>query len=192
MSRNKLLLEALKTFEQNVMEAAKANLRKQGASGKLAESMDSEIQVMPNSIRLFFKMSYYGWFQDQGVKGIKSGKSLSNFSYKRSSKLIGFERATGTFAKWAKKKGIQFRKPKRKNKIKKTTKGAGQFMSHEQTGLAIAGGIKNKGIKPSMFFTKPFQNHYKQLPGILVEAHGEDSMRILGDIIDENLKNYYE
>lgn len=190
MSETNHLLDALKEFEEKVIQAAKKNLKDKNLSGKLSDSLDSEVDVMPNSIRLFFQMSNYGWFQDQGVKGVKSGKSLSNFSYKESSNLLGFERATGTFGKWAKARGIQFRKAKRNNKRKKTTKGAGQFMSHKQTGFAIASGIKNKGIKPSMFFTKPFEREYKKLPELLIDAYGEDSMRILTDIIDENLKQY--
>jgi hypothetical protein len=38
----------------------------------------------------------------------------------------------------------------------------------------ISNSIFEKGIKPSLFFTKPFEKAFKNLPNELVEAYGLD------------------
>jgi hypothetical protein len=37
-------------------------------------------------------------------------------------------------------------------------------MSYESTAFMISRSIWSKGIKPTLFFTKPFKKHYKNLP----------------------------
>ena len=187
MSDNDNLLKALKIFEQKVLDAAKKNVQQKHDSTKLAESLDAEIKVMPNSIRMFFEMSYYGWFQDQGVKGVKSGRSLSNYSYKSKGGKKGLKGMPppSVFLKWAKRKGIKGRVDK---KWKTAGNKGGQFITDKSLSFLLARSVFNKGIKPSMFFTRPFKEAYKQLPDTLIEAYGEDYFRILSDIIDENLK----
>ena len=178
MSDNDNLLKALKIFEQKVLDAAKKNVQLKHDSTKLAESLDAEIKVMPNSIRMFFEMSYYGWFQDQGVKGVKSGRSVSNYSYKSKGGKKGLKGMPppSAFDKWTIRKRIAPRDKK------------GRFLKRKSINFLIARSVFNHGIKPSMFFTRPFKEAYKQLPDTLIEAYGEDYFRILSDIIDENLK----
>ena len=62
-----LQLKALEEFRDYVIAKAKSNLRSKNASGKLKQSLGAEIKVMPNSIRFFFEMEEYGFYQDQGV-----------------------------------------------------------------------------------------------------------------------------
>ena len=69
MSETNFLLEALKEFEQKVVQAAKDNLTKQNTSGDLSKSIKGDVKQMPNSIRVFFEMNEYGFYQDEGVKG---------------------------------------------------------------------------------------------------------------------------
>ena len=38
----------------------------------------------------------------------------------------------------------------------------------------IASNIYNRGLKPSLFFTKPFEQGFKKLPDELLEAYGLD------------------
>jgi len=114
-------------------------------------------------------MEDYGMFQDRGVKGVKGGKSLSGFSYKQSSNLVGMESKTGTFGKWAATKRIQFRDKK------------GRFLSFKQTGFALATIVKNYGIKPSLFFTKPFEKGFKDLPTELQEQFAIDLENLITD-----------
>lgn len=177
MSETNFLLEALKEFEQKVVQAAKDNLTKQNTSGSLTKSIKSDVKQMPNSIRVFFEMNEYGFYQDRGVKGTKGGKSLDNFAY--TNKMP----PPKAFDKWVVRKGIfdnQIRDKK------------GKFKSRKGLNFAIARSIFEKGIKPTMFFTKPFEKAYKQLPEELIEKYGLDMENLLLSIIDENFKQYYE
>ena len=50
----------------------------------------------------------------------------------------------------------------------------GQFGSYKTMGYILARSIKNKGIKASMFFTKPFEQAFKRLPEDLAETLAKD------------------
>jgi len=173
MSETNFLLEALKDFEQKVVQAAKDNLTKQNTSGDLSKSIKGDVKQMPNSIRVFFEMNEYGFYQDRGVKGTKSGKSLDNFAY--TNKMP----PPKAFDKWTVRKGIAPRDVK------------GKFQSRKGLNFAIARSIFEKGIKPTMFFTKPFEKAYSQLPQELIDKYGLDMENLLLSIIDENFKQYY-
>ena len=176
MSETNFLLEALKEFEQKVVQASKDNLKKlkKDTTGKLSKSIKSDVKQMPNSIRVFFEMNEYGFYQDRGVKGTKGGKSLDNFAY--TNKMP----PPKAFDKWTVRKGIAPRDVK------------GKFKSRKGLNFAIARSIFEKGIKPTMFFTKPFEKSYKQLPQELIDKYGLDMENLLLSIIDENFKQYYE
>ena len=47
----------------------------------------------------------------------------------------------------------------------------GQFAKREGLKFAIAKTIFKKGIRPSLFFTKPFEAAFKRLPEELVEPY---------------------
>jgi hypothetical protein len=173
MSETNFLLEALKEFEQKVVQAAKDNLTKQNTSGDLSKSIKGDVKQMPNSIRVFFEMNEYGFYQDRGVKGTKGGKSLDNFAY--TNKMP----PPKAFDKWTVRKGIAPRDVK------------GKFQSRKGLNFAIARSIFEKGIKPTMFFTKPFEKAYSQLPQELIDKYGLDMENLLLSIIDENFKQYY-
>ena len=109
---------ALRAFGKYVVQQARTNLTKGGKYGtknvskELYDSLGFTLEEVGAGFRLFFEMEDYGMFQDRGVKGVRGGKSLSNFSYKQSSNLVGLESATGTFSKWASAKRVQFRDKK--------------------------------------------------------------------------------
>jgi hypothetical protein len=172
--------ESLNKFAKYVVQQSRSNLtkNKKNYSKELYNSLGSEIDVGANSFSLDFVMEKYGIFQDRGVKGTESGRSLDNFRYKQSSNLKGFEAATGTFAKWAKFRNIRLRNAK------------GQFAkgNYKSIGFIIANSIKKKGIKPSLFFTKPFEKAFQNLPSELVEAYGLDVEQFLQYTIDKNGK----
>lgn len=155
--------EELNRFAKYVIQQSRTNLTKgkKNSSKELYNSLDSNVKVSKNSFELTFLMEDYGIFQDKGVKGTKSNyleNKDSPFSYKESSKLVGVEYHTGTFAKWAKRKGVQFRNKK------------GRYVTHEQTGYMLANIIKKKGVKASMFFTKPFKKAFNNLDKDIVKA----------------------
>ena len=80
-------------------------------------------------------------------------------------------------AKWAKQKGIQWK-----------DKETGKFMSHKSMGYIIARSIYSKGLKPSLFFTKPFEKYFNQLPEELMEMFALDMETIFNQITKSNFK----
>jgi hypothetical protein len=168
--------KALEEFRDYVIAKAKNNLRSKNASGRLSDSLMAEIKVMPNSIRFFFEMEEYGFYQDQGVRGVRSGRSLSGFKFGSGSGQKGG--LTEGIKKWVKQRRIRFRDKK------------GRFLSNDATAMLITRSIWNKGIKPSMFFTKPFEQAFKKLPDEMIEAYGLEAEETFDTIMKENFKNY--
>ena len=171
--------ETLKKFMDYVVSQAKRNLTTQGknASKKLYNSIEGETKAFPNSIGIYFKMEAYGFFQDQGVSGIKK-KYDTPFSYKSKGGkkgLIGMP-PPSAFDKWSIRRGIAPRKS------------GGQFKTRKGLNFAIARSIFEKGIKPSLFFTKPFEAAFKNLPDDLVEVFGLEAVEMFDDILRQNLK----
>ena len=75
--------DLLNDFRDNVIREAKKNLTSQNTSGRLSKSLKSYVKESKNSIQISFEMEDYGFFQDRGVKGVKSGKSLDGYRYTR-------------------------------------------------------------------------------------------------------------
>jgi hypothetical protein len=114
-------------------------------------------------------MEDYGVFQDAGVSG-KKKKYNTPYSYK--SKMP----PPKAFDKWIVRKGLSPR-----------TSG-GQFKSRKGLSYASARSVFMNGIKPSLFFTKPFEAAYKRLPEELVEKYGVDALKLFNQQIDQILK----
>lgn len=64
-------------------------------------------------------------------------------------------------------------------RIQFKSKQSGKFLSYQSTSFLIARSIYHKGIKPSLFFTKPFEKAFERLPDELVEAYGLDLEQFL-------------
>jgi hypothetical protein len=145
--------KALDTFSKRVKQQARANLtrNKMNASKGLYESTKYDLTVSPNSFILSFDLKNYWQFQDSGVSGTER-KFNTPFSYKTK------KPPAQIFEKWAKLKGI---KPRNKQ---------GKFTTYKSFGFAVATAIFKRGIKPTKFFTKPFENEFKKLPEEVVEA----------------------
>ena len=152
----------LNKFAKYVIQQSRSNLtrKNKNVNKKLYDSLSSEIEVGKNSFRLDFLMEDYGVFQDKGVSGTER-KYDTPFSYK--SKMPPAKPLTD----WVSKRGFQFRKPD------------GKFMSYKQTSFLIRNSIFKKGIKPSLFFTKPFEAAFENLPDELVEAFGLDIEKLM-------------
>lgn len=156
----KEIKRALNAFGRYVVQQARTNLTKgkKNVSKELYESLTYDLKEVAQGYQIYFEMEDYGMYQDRGVQGTQSGKSLSGFRYKQSSNLIGLEAATGMFAEWARFRGLQPRDKK------------GRYGSYRTMGFILAQSIKKKGLKPSLFFTKPFEAGLKRLPPELEEA----------------------
>lgn len=163
MNKSELQIE-LEKFRDYVIEQAKNNLSRLGKDGgKLYDSIEGRVQANDNSFEMEFTMEDYGIFQDKGVSG-KERKYNTEFSYKDK---MPPPRA---FDKWIVRKGIAPRKQ-------------GKFQSRKGLQFAIAKSVFKNGIKPSLFFTKPFEQAYKQLPDNLIEAFGLDAVKLFNESI---------
>lgn len=152
----------LNDFAKYVIQQSRSNLTKgdKNVNKNLYNSLDREIEVGANSFRLAFLMEDYGKFQDKGVSGTER-KYNTPFSYK--SKRPPLKPITD----WVKSRRFQF---KQKD---------GKFMSYQSTAFLVRNSIFKKGIKPSLFFTKPFEKSFERLPDELVEAYGLDVEQFL-------------
>ena len=148
----------LNRFAKYVVSQSKANLTrgKKKSSNRLYDSIDYDLNVSPNSFSLKFLMEEYGKFQDKGVSGTKK-KYDTPYSYK--DKMP----PPNKMDKWIVKKNL---KGLRNDK--------GQFISRKSLQFMIARSIFKKGIKPSLFFTKPFEKAFKDLPQDIVKAYALD------------------
>ena len=157
----------LDEFRKYVIQQARTNLTKskKNSSKKLYNSINGISKVNPNSISLYFEMFDYGVFQDKGVSGVKK-KYNTPYTYK--TKMP----PTKALDKWIVRKGIAPRDEK------------GRLINRQSLKFAIARNIFINGIKPSLFFTKPFEKAYKQLPDELIKAYGLDITKIFIDTID--------
>jgi hypothetical protein len=151
--------KALNEFAKYVIQQSKSNLSKQKKSvtGDLYGSLGYDLNTSPNSFSLEFYMMDYGQFVDQGVSGIDM-KYNTPFSFTNKKPPMQ------PLADWAKRRNIRLRDEK--GRFKK-----GNYRS---IGFVLQKSIYEKGIKPSLFFTKPFEKAFDRLPPDIIRNFGLD------------------
>jgi len=180
--------KALQRFAKHVVSQSRANLTrgKKRASNGLYDSIGHKLKVHKQSFSLSFVMEEYGMFVDRGVRG--SDPSLADtynwvYSKKEKKMVKGSVKKKGvqkaplapyTFRNkmpplkailpWVKLKKVRLRD--KKGKFKKGNYRSIAFM--------VQRSIFAQGIRPTMFFTKPFASAFKNLPEELVESFGLD------------------
>lgn len=167
----------LRRFRDYVIQQSRSNLSKGGknVSKELYDSLKGEVVSEENYSIIGFSMAYYGMFQDQGVRGKSSSAKAPNSPFKFGTGTGKKGGLTKSILEWVQAKRFQFRDKKN-----------GKFMSYQQTGYLISRSIFQKGIKPSLFFTKPFEAGYKKyIDTDLMKAFSQD----IDTMIDYNLKN---
>ena len=153
--------EALEKYAKYVIQQSRANLTRKGqkASGKLYQSLGYKIQ----GSKVKFESEEYGVYQDQGVRGAKSTYSESSKSpFRYTSKMP----PSSVFDKWTIKKGIAPRDEQ------------GRFINRKSLNYLIARGIYKKGIRATMFFTKPFESGLDLYGDEIVAGYIEDNFKI--------------
>lgn len=155
--------EALNNFGKFVIQQARTRLTKskKNVSKKLYNSLNYNINATSDSISVVFEMEDYGKFQDLGVSGKKT-KYNTPYSYK--SKMPPAK----AFSQWVVRKGLDGVRDKK-----------GRFIKRKSMQYLIARSIYEHGIKPSMFFTKPFNQAFDKLPPELQEKFGIDIENII-------------
>ena len=155
--------QELNRFAKYVIQQSRTNLTKgkKNSSKALYNSLDYDLNVSPNSFSMSFLMEDYGIFQDKGVSGIKK-KYNTPYAYK--DKMP----PPSKMDKWIVRKGLKGVRGK-----------DGKFISRKSLQFMIARSIYNNGIKPSLFFTKPFQKAFKNLDKDIIEAYKLDVEELL-------------
>lgn len=149
---------AFTRFAKAVIKQARSRLTKGGhkVSGDLYKSLDKwAVKVgRGGSVSLTFSYEDYGEYQDKGVKGAANFKShkMTEFTpYKYKDKMPPIS----AIKNFVKSKGIN------------------------ASPYAIQTSIYQKGIPQTLFFTKPFRQQFKNLPGSIINAFGDDVERFL-------------
>ena len=165
--------EELNRFAKYVIQQSRTNLTKgkKNSSKELYNSLKSDLNVSPNSFSLSFLMEEYGIYQDKGVSG-KKVKYNTPYAYK--DKMP----PPSKMDKWIVRKGLKGVRGK-----------DGKFISRKSLQFMIARSIYNKGVKPSLFFTKPFEKAFKNLDKDIIEAYQLDVEELLKFTTNGNNKS---
>ena len=159
----------LKKFKDYVIQQSKSNLTKgrHNFTKSLYNSIKGDSKAYPKSYLLSFSMDEHGYYQDQGVRGKNSNIKAPNSPFKFGTGKGKKGGLTTGIKKWVRAKRFQFK-----------NRETGKFMSYDSTALLIARSIYNKGLKPTLFFTKPFNNAFKRLPEEMVKGLSMDVDRL--------------
>jgi len=153
--------KALDKYAKYVIQQSRSNLtkKKNNASKALYNSLAYTIK----GDKVSFLSEDYGQFIDKGVKGAKSTYPESSASpFKYTTK----QPPSSAFDKWSIKKGIA---PRDKQ---------GRFVSRQSLNFLIARSIYKKGIKATLFFTKPFERGLDLYGDEIVAGYIEDNLEI--------------
>ena len=182
----------LNNFAKYVVKQARTNLTKgskpfgsHNDTKKLYDSLKYQTNVSKNSFQLSFIMEEYGIFKDKGVKGKDPSKVSPNakitgqqapnspYRFGSGSSSGKWKDFVGGLEKWAKRKNIRFRDEKGRFK-----KG-----SYKSLAYVIANNIYSRGLKPSLFFTKPFRKAFSNLDKDIVKAFELDVEKFMENSI---------
>ena len=159
--------DILRDFAKKVIRNAKRNLRKKNASKDLSSSLGYDLNVHKNSFSLEFYMLEYGDYVDQGVRGKKTSRKAPNSPFRFKSKMPPQK----PLLKWIKTRGMRGRNAQ------------GRFIKDKSLAFLIQRSIRDTGMKPSLFFTRPFESAFKNLPDDIVEEFGLD----IDDFLEQTL-----
>tara|TARA_E500000318_G_C3504313_1_gene189625 strand:+ start:377 stop:886 length:510 start_codon:yes stop_codon:yes gene_type:complete len=159
----------LNDFAKLVIKGAKAELRRQKKvnTGATLQSLDYKIETTSDGFKLAFvdtRDKPIADFVDKGVSGIIK-KYNTPYSYK-------FKRPpANVLIDWVSSRRFQFR-----------DKDTGRFLSYATTGYMIRESIFKRGLKPTLFFTKPFNKYFEMLPDQLFEAYAIEIDRFYSEV----------
>ncbi len=151
--------EVMRQFGQYVITQSRTALtrKKKNLSSTLYKSLNFDVIETSQTIKTVFEMAHYGQFQDQGVSG-KEKKYDTPFSY------TSKKPPHGAILNWVKARKIRFRDSK------------GRFTrgNYKSIAFVIQNSIYRKGIKPSLFFTRPYNLGIKRYEDKIIEAFIND------------------
>jgi hypothetical protein len=157
--------KALENYAEFVINKSRQNLAKGGRFGTHNKSgvLSKSLEYIIKDKKVSFLSEKYGEFLDKGVKGSKSTypeSSASPFRYR--DKMP----PPSAFDKWSIKSGIAPRDSK------------GKFIKRKSLNYIIANSIFRKGIRASLFFTKPFEEALPLFEDEMLEGFLNDNLEI--------------
>lgn len=174
---------AIENYAKYVVQQSRSRLSKEGKNkGSLYKSLSYIILQNRGASGRFesgytvtFDMEDYGKFVDKGVKGSLSSskgnqQAQSPYQFGNRTALIGKQNGgmSGIMRKWVEKRKFRWR-----------DKATGKFMSYKSMSYLIARSIYTRGIKPTLFFTKPFESGVKRFGDKIVVAYGNEILKKL-------------
>jgi hypothetical protein len=166
----------LESFGKYIVKQARTNLTKakKNDTKDLYNSISFKVTQNAQGFSVQFFMQDYGTFVDKGVSGTNKQRKFTNYEgrsiispyrFGTGSAKVGKSKGgmSGIMAKWAKRKGFQWK-----------DKETGKFMSHKSMGYLIARSIYSKGIQGISFFQRPLQLGMKNLPKEMLRAVKDD------------------
>jgi len=165
----------LEKYAKYVIQQARTNLTKGGKRGTYNSSKNlyNSLDYKINGTRVTFKSLEYGKFLDKGVRGKNSyyaDSATASSPYKYGNKIPPPQ----AFDKWIIKKGIA---PRTKSgKFKKRSISSVGFK--KSLSFLIAKSIQSKGIRATMFFTKPFEAGIDKYSDEMIEAIFNDNIKL--------------
>ena len=164
--------EALRAFGKYVVQQSRSRLTKDKKNNTkgLYESLGYDVYDGEGIVGIELYMEEYGIYIDQGVKGanpslVKNGKQKApNSDYKFKNKRPPMS----PLKKWAKQRKIRLRDEK------------GRFKKGNYNTIAfiLQRSIYAQGIKPTFFFTKPFERAFKRFPKNILDAWENDIIQM--------------
>ena len=167
----------LDKFKASVIKESRKNLTnlKKNSSKKLYSSLRGEVKVMPKSFSMDFFMADYGQYQDKGVNGVGPAGKDKNGNLKTVVKDGRYKFGTGSGPSGGLRRGLDKWMVRRKIAPRDEK---GKFVSRKTLKFLIARSIFRHGIKPSLFFTKPFESAFEKLPSELIDKFGLDALEL--------------
>ena len=161
----------LNSYGGYIVRQAKSILKRRNDTGGLTNSLNFKVNTERDGYSLEFLAAEHGKYIAKGVSGTRSRRSYideqglrkpSPFKYRSTSNLRALENATGTFRKYAKRKGLKGRGKD------------GRFVTDKQFGFMIAESVKKKGIRAASYYTKPLSMSFKKFQQELEKNFGKD------------------
>ena len=171
-------IKAMEGYKKYVITAARRNLKnsKIGGNSKLYKSLRAIVAVKQSrgdkgrfqsgkQPQMTFTMNDYGHFVDKGVKGTKdkdANASSKPYAFKKSKKSIPFSVVDGFLSNRARVRG-------KNGRFKKTSRNTLLYL--------IGKAIHEKGVKRSLFLTKPLEKGKTKMVNNVAKGAANDITR---------------
>ena len=166
----------VKDYADKIVLAAKNNLAdKELSGGELYNSLKSNVNTTDDDIVVTFSATDYAKFYDEGVQGANPSKMPSGSKIRfNQAPQSQYRFGTGSGKKGGLRAAIDKWVLTKPGLQESTRDDLGRFIKRKSMVFLISRSIYLTGLKPSYFFTKPFDFYTKNLEKDLEEALEKD------------------